>query len=349
MYVRRMRLWGVKSFHIDLPEGGEALPEPTRHRLLLQGIDGIGKTTILESVRLLWEAFGGWIDHGVGWFERMRRAATDATTQALLGAELAAMELGDFPAPGRRTWIGMGQVGLWDDLKRLHPDAAFAGLTWQGPNALSLRLELPSEDWQALRHRSMAGVELRPNVVHFPADVLTTAATPELGPRLIDTTSLNWAATYSPDLDLASLLLTLKTLRPTDYDETRRMLGYVVGRRNKRLVGFGDDGQLSIEGQTDSGITFRHPPEHLSSGERRAVLMTAFTGCFLRPGGILLLDDSELHLDSSLIGLTLAVVGKIVEARRGQWIAVSNSEWVEEAFPRDAEKINLTPWRRSVQ
>src|SRR5262245_3357388 len=106
MFVRRMRLVGVKCLRQDLPEDGGPLPEPTRHRLLLQGANGSGKTTILDSIRLLWEAFGGWIDHGVRWLER--RAPADF--QALLGAELAAMELGDFPVVGRRTWIGIGHA-----------------------------------------------------------------------------------------------------------------------------------------------------------------------------------------------------------------------------------------------
>jgi ABC-type uncharacterized transport system fused permease/ATPase subunit len=40
------------------------LPLATRRRLLLHGGNGIGKTTILEAVRTLWELFGEWIDPG---------------------------------------------------------------------------------------------------------------------------------------------------------------------------------------------------------------------------------------------------------------------------------------------
>src|SRR5262249_7549201 len=127
MYLRRLRLRGVKGFRIDVPEDRGPLPDSTRKRMLIQGAPGSGKTTILECIRLLWEAFGEWIDRGTRGGERLRRASTTGTEQALRRAELAAMELGDFPVAGQRTWIGMGQEDAWHDLKREYPDANFAG------------------------------------------------------------------------------------------------------------------------------------------------------------------------------------------------------------------------------
>jgi energy-coupling factor transporter ATP-binding protein EcfA2 len=325
------------------------LPESTRKRFLLQGANASGKTTILECIRLLWESFGGWIDHGVRWVERMQHPPTDGTVRALLGAELAAMELGDFPVPGHRTWIGMGEVNAWQDLQLEDPKADFASMSWFGTNPSEAEIELPRRDWKAFRQRSMVGSDPQVNVVHVPPDNRTVAAAPRLGARLIDTTPLNWSAVYSSDLDLDSLLLTLKALRPADYEETVRLVNLALGRRNKRVVGFGEDGRLAIEGQTSSGTTYRHPPEHLSSGERQVLLMVAYVGGFLRPGGILLLDEPDLHLHLSLVGLLLSVLEIIVGARGGQMIVASHSERVWDWFTRDDEKIDLTPWRGGKQ
>jgi ABC-type lipoprotein export system ATPase subunit len=349
MYVRRLRLHGVKMLHRDIPEGGEPFPEATRTRLLLQGGNGSGKTTILECIRLLWEFFGEWIDQGnrgVELVRRLLRALTNSTEQALRRAQLAAMELGDFPVAGQQLWIGMGEVNAWKNLKRQNPSADFAGMVWDAKDHRNdPGIELPLWDWKAFRQRSMVGSEPQVNIVHFPPDNRTVAPTPELGPRLIDTTKLNWSAVYSPDLDLDSLLLTLKALRPQDYDETVRLVNLALAHRNKRIVGFGDDGRLAIEGETDFGTTYQHPPEHLSSGERQILLMVAYVGGFLRPGGILLIDEPDLHIHLSMISQLLETLNLIVRARRGQLIVASHSERVWDWFTRDDEKTDLTPWR----
>src|SRR4051812_13004629 len=99
MYVRRLRLYGVKMLRRDLPERGEPLPDATRRRILLQGGNGSGKTTILDCMRLLWDHFGQLIDRGTmrsTFLSRRLGAEAPSTDRALRRAELAAMELGDF-------------------------------------------------------------------------------------------------------------------------------------------------------------------------------------------------------------------------------------------------------------
>jgi len=126
MYVNRMRLNGVKGLNLDLPEGGHGLPEPAHKRLLLQGGNGSGKTTILECIQLLWQHFGEWIDAGTrrpDLMRRLRRALRSHTEQALWEADLAAMELGDFPEKGRSLWVGIGLPAGWEELRQQHPSA----------------------------------------------------------------------------------------------------------------------------------------------------------------------------------------------------------------------------------
>src|SRR5262249_33433254 len=236
-------------------------------------------------------------------------------------AELAAMELGDFPVAGQRTWIGMGQEDAWHDLKREYPDANFAGQYHDGRASEQPRVELPPGDWQAFRARSVAGSEPQPNVVHFPPDKRYLSAPRFGGARLIDTTSLNWSAPYAANFDVDSLLLTLRALRPANYDETVRHVNVALGRR-KRVVGFGGDGRLAIEGETGDGAIYRHPPEHLSSGEQQILLLIAYVGGFLRPGGILLIDEAELHIQFGMVHLSLSVLEQIVRQRDGQLIIV---------------------------
>jgi hypothetical protein len=142
MYVNRMRLHGVKGLHLDLPEGGGELPEPAHKRLLLQGGNGSGKTTILECVQLLWEHFGEWIDAGTrrpDLMRLLRRTVRSHTEQAIREADLAAMELGNFPEKGQSLWVGMGLPAAWEELGQQHPTAQFARLMRDGPDGSSFR------------------------------------------------------------------------------------------------------------------------------------------------------------------------------------------------------------------
>lgn len=340
MHVKRMRLFNVKPLRRDLPQDGAALPEPAHHRLLLQGGNGSGKTTILETIRTLWEFFGEWIDRGSG-----KQPVAKHTRHYLAQADLAAVEFADFPAQSESIWIGIGKANEWADLKKQHPEAAFAGLVRYGKDQGQARIELPARDWQSLRLRSLAGSEPQPNILHFPPDNRTVAVAPKEGAKLVDTTDFNWSGVYNPKLDLDSLLLTVKALRSKDFEESLRLVNLALGDRNKRVTDFGANGRLEIEGKTDFGLAYRHPPEMLSSGERQMLLLVSYTVGFLRPGGIVLLDEPDLHIHISMVTQLLETLEQVIRQRGGQFIVASHSERVWDWFSRDAERIELTPWR----
>ena len=348
MYVRRLRLYGVRMLHRDIPETGEPLHDSNRRRFLLQGGTGSGLTTILDCIRQLWDDFGEWIDCGPmrpAHARRKRSVHAGSMEEALRRAELAAMELGDFPAPGKTLWIGTGQDSAWEALRQQHPEAEFAGLVRCGNDPAEDRIVLPTGDWQTFRQRSMVGSEPQANIVHFRADNRAVAAPPEDGPRLIDTTPLNWSVLSSSAVDMDSLLLTIKALRPQAYDETLYNVNLALRGRNKRIVGFGDDGRLTIEGQTERGTAYHHPPEQLSSGEQQYLLLVAYTVGFLRPGGILLIDEPVLSIHWALIDLLLGSLDIVLRQRGGQLIVASHEEHVAQWFSRDSEKLELNPWR----
>ena len=60
MYVNRLCFRDVKPLNHDIPEDGQELPEPARNRLLLQGGNGSGKTTVFETIAALWKFWGEW-------------------------------------------------------------------------------------------------------------------------------------------------------------------------------------------------------------------------------------------------------------------------------------------------
>ena len=206
VYVNRLRLLNVKPLHGDIPEGGGALPKPARRRLVLQGANGSGKSTILETILTLWKFWGEWIEEGRG-----SAPPEDHLHHYLAKADLAAIEIVDMPDASWPLWIGMGKRSEWRALRDTHPRSFFAGLI---RDETGWNIELPREaerpepdNLLTLRHRSLAGSESFPNIVYFPPEGRTIRPPEKLRGEIIDTTGFHWAAVYDPAVSLDSVLL----------------------------------------------------------------------------------------------------------------------------------------------
>jgi energy-coupling factor transporter ATP-binding protein EcfA2 len=339
MYVSRMRLFGVGPLYTDLPVGGGTFPDVTRRRLLLHGANGSGKTTVLDSIRTLWQFFGEWLERGPG-----QRIPAKQAKHWLARAQCAAVELTGFPSPDVRLWIGMAGAKAWAELQRANPGAAFAGAVRHGATAAEMLIELPAADWRELRARSMVGVTPLPNVVHIPPDNRTLRPTKaQPGSPLLDLTPRNWCTVFDPGRSLDKLLLTIKALREEDFNTTMRLVSMALSHRSKRLGGFNEEGRLEVLGVTDFGPPFMHPVEHLSSGERQMLLLTAYAAVLLRPGGILLIDEPDLHIHRAMLAQLLETIEHVTRERKAQLIVASHSEVVWDWFARPEEQLDLSP------
>jgi energy-coupling factor transporter ATP-binding protein EcfA2 len=335
-----MRLLNVKPLYRDIPAGGGALPEPARRRLVLQGANGSGKSTILETILTLWQFWGEWLEEGNG-----SPAPGPHLDHYLAKVDLAAVEFVGLPN-SPPLWIGIGKRSEWRALRATYPSANFAGVTRE-----TQQIELPSGPWLDLRHRSLAGSEIFPNIVYFPPEGRTLRwrwpGPPRRG-EIIDTTPFNWTAVYDPDVNLDSVLLTVKALHADQFDECLRLVNLALEHRQKRITGFGPKGRLVVEGKTEAGVGYQHAIDELSSGEQQMLLLVGFTVAFLRPGGIVLLDEPDLHIHIAMVDQLLETMERVVDERRGQLIVASHSVRVWEWFARPEEQIDLSPWREST-
>ena len=339
MYVNRMRLLNVKSLHRCIPAGGGGLPEPARHRLLLQGANGSGKTTVLETILTLWKFWGEWLEEGEG---PRSIPPTEHRSHYLTAVDLAAIEIMGIPN-ARPLWIGMGKRAEWRALREAHAGVTFAGLIRAGVSRW--QIELPSDDLLALRHRSLAGSEAFPNVVYFPPEGRTIRPPKKPRGEIIDTTQFHWTAVYDPAVSLDSVLLTVKALSPERFEEYLQLINLALEHRQKRIKGFGPKGRLVVEGATESGVPYQHPIEDLSSGERQMLLLVGFVVAFLRPGGIVLLDEPDLHIHIAMVTQLMETLERVVLERKGQMIVASHSQLVWDWFARDEERIELSSWQ----
>jgi ABC-type lipoprotein export system ATPase subunit len=339
-----MRLLNVKSLHRDIPDGGDALPMPARRRFVLLGANGCGKSTILDTILTLWRFWGEWIEEGRG-----SAPPEDHLNHYLAKADLAAIEIVDMPPASWPLWIGMGKRSEWRALQDAHPRSFFAGLI---RDETGWKIELPRDEGRpepnnllTLRYRSLAGSESFPNMVYFPPEGRTIRPPERPRGEIVDTTGFHWAAVYDAGVSLDSVLLTVKALSPERFEECLHLVNLALQHRQKRITGFGPKGRLVVKGTTGSGISYEHSIEQLSSGEQQMLLLVGFVVAFLRPGGILLIDEPDLHIHIAMVKQLLQTLEFVVNERKGQFLVASHSELVWDYYSREDERIELTPWR----
>jgi len=335
MYVKRLKLYGVKGFRLDLPKGGESdLAQATRKRMLLQGGNGSGKTTVLGTIPELWRMFGQMIDETSTSFRFPENSRWHG--------ELNAMELGDFPTAGHSFWIAVGNANGIEDLRKANPDAPIASMVVARHRS---HIELPSGDWRTIKTRSQEGVEPLPNVVYFPPEGRSLVKVPRDPVRRLDLYDYNWLAQFDSDFDFDSLLFTMRALHPERYEAAIALFNLMLKPTGKRVASLEyGHGRLEIE-----RIEEPRPPSHswiaLSSGERQMLLLVIYTVCLLRENSILIIDEPDLHIHIAMVTQLMETLERTARERKGQLIVASHSQLVWDWFARDEERIQLGPWR----
>jgi energy-coupling factor transporter ATP-binding protein EcfA2 len=333
-----MRLLNVKSLNLEIPVGGGSLPEAARCRLVLQGANGSGKSTILETILRLWQLWGDCLELGQGADVRK-----DELPDFLMPPAFAAIQLIGIPDT-LPVWICIGEIHHWNDLPENDQEAIYTGLFCYKFSSPA-QVQVPKGDFLDRRHRSLAGSESFPNIVYFPPEGRTIRPPEKPRAEIIDTTQFNWTAVYDASVNLDSILLTVQARSPEQFAECLRLVNLALEHRQKRIVGFGPRGRLVVKGKAEGGAEYEHPIEALSSGERQILLMVGFVVAFLRPGGIVLIDEPDLHIHIVMVTQLLQTLEMVVRARNGQLIVASHSELVWDYFSRTEEQIQLSPWR----
>jgi hypothetical protein len=308
----------------------------------LQGANGSGKSTILAAIATLWDFFGAWIDVGAGrkfpqeWRCFRHYFANPGIT------DLAAVELKELLPAGKSLWLGMGNVKDWIDLKDEHPHAEFAGLVHSKG---SWEVQLPPGDWRTFRRRSQVGAEPQPNLVYFPPE--RTPAGRGRAPHIIDVTPFSWLAKYTKSVRIASLLLTVGAREPAKYNEALGFINDAIGNQRKRISELGPDGMV-VAGETDFGKPYKHFIGGLSSGEKQILLLIGFIAATLRPRGIVIVDEPDLHIHIVMVQQLMGSIEAIVKARGAQLIIAAHSQEVWDWFSMTSERVELNPWRRAT-
>lgn len=296
-------------------------PDGSPHTAVcLRGLNGSGKTTYLEAISQLWE-----------WFRlcTKKRSMVQPTRGSLLAeSNVAAIKLIDLPGPHPKLWITPAD---------LYPDTF-------GVDTPTFSRSDVYKFWDEAFTRAETGIAADlPNIVWIEAEN-------KYVPRLTadELTSLRPAPSYTPvarydpnDRSASHLELVLRTLflaRRERWDLLAKYIGEL--RPGLALLDRFDESTQRPLFQLTTGKLLG--VEHLSAGERSLIINLCMILRWLGPGGIVLLDEPELHQHVSLMRSSLAVIEKIVaEEFNGQLIVASHAPEVWDHFRRTAALVEL--------
>ena len=335
------------------------------------GPNGSGKSTLLEGIAALWEAWGDWLDASErGRLTSVGEARGTSYEPARLPVRFPLFAQPHFGLlalewvgldPRRSVWLAAGGQEEVIGLQQQYPDAYLVAAVGQQRDAQGCLQEwgllwpgAPQDHswlsrWADLRQRSLLGAAALPNILYFESDnrqLLSPQEDLDIAKDLQDPPIFNWLARYAPQTRRAGHLSSmLYRMQITDPEEPKVILDEInVHLQGKQVEGFTPTGDLEVTIGASHEQIIRHLIYELSSGERQVFILVAMLRRWLRQGGIVLIDEPELHLHPSLRGALLTKLQRIVAEKEGQLIITCQSErmW-SDYYRRPPERIELGP------
>lgn len=299
--------------------------------LLVSGLNGSGKTTLLDAIAGLWSDLGSWLDG--------KKHARPPRDWLFADSRLAAVKfVGVLGGDRRPIWIFAARPNEFKDLTTKMEGCHYAGIVNYGRDGLIVEMDDPNfwKTFGALRNANVAeGRRDLPNVVYVGSDDRRMPRPTKRTKIMRDMPENNWLARYASDPPLAQVLYRMEAQFPKEFAEAMQDVNKFLEK--KWIVGFDDAGTLRV--QTEYGAT--HDVHALSTGERQAFLLIAFARRWLRPGGILLVDEPDLYMHPSWIEQIASVLSQIAESRDGQFLFTSHSPLLWENYSRPANRIQM--------
>ena len=354
MKIRRIILKGVRNFQdfeISLEDSWSGkIPDS----LLLIGPNGSGKTTLLNVVAGLWH----FLYDALGNDEKNEDRPFSIY---LATANLAAIEMTGFldSAPfwlfagnDNQKFEAFSQAHIQDlRIGRLyesnlggmahHTNYYFEPGTTKAEQFDEWNKMLPSwyTEWRERLVQNVYGNNHDlPNIVFLESETRLLPPIKDIGGITPEPDDFQWLSRYEPGTSrkgsLQNYLFALKAVNPTIYNS-------VIQQVNSFLIGkkLADFSRTSYELMVQVGEK-KHRAVDLSSGEKQVLLMLVTIIRRLEPGGIVLIDEPDLHLHVSLMNAFVRHLRRLVEDKGGQLILASHSPELWREFT-DSQTIRL--------
>lgn len=346
MYIHRIILKDYRNFeNLDLLLKNAWTEQPLQS-VLLTGPNGSGKTTLLRALADLWQQFGDWLS-----LQPLRSA--QSSDDAVIQHQLVAIEIRDLqPFP---VWLfSASNLGAVSEFLPHDASAYWIGISddWNNTPHIYHNGKLLAErrlDWLEHLHeqkeRLQLGVNgaLLPNMVFLEAETRTVIAPQNGHKRAVQPEPFyEWLVRYEArerwDGHLESMLRNLKI---RDVDLFQRVLRNVnrFFDGKKQLTDFNDQLRLMVEIMSHDPSK-RHLIDDLSAGERQCLILMFMVSRWLMPGGVVLIDEPDLHLHVSLQRQFIHELEQVVASKQGQLIVTSHSPTMWEEY-NERQRIEL--------
>jgi predicted ATPase len=333
MQIRHVLFKNVRNFESFDQSFEDSWSERIADSLLLIGPNGSGKTTLLNVIADLWRVWEICLLDEDG--------LPLANESLLAGMTLARSDLAAIEIVGLDSdpvWIYAGEEKTCQEFVLDHIDSHRLGV-FHYPAGSSYQYESywyakpgvaefgratnsadKISDWESgwvtrLTENLLGKRQDLPNLVYLQSETRVLPATDE---------KFSWLARYESVTgrqgSLQDYLRTLKEVRESVFEKIIAEANtFLIG---KRLNGFDPHtGDLMVEVKGGG----RHPIGDLSSGEKQVLLMLATITRWLRPGGIVLIDEPDLHLHSSLTTAFVGHLRRMVAKQDGQLLIASHA------------------------
>ena len=164
-----------------------------------------------------------------------------------------------------------------------------------------------------------------------------------LGEIIAEDLEQRWLAGYRAseqwEGQLEASLLALKAAAPERFlSLVHDMNGFLSGKAIGTDVKVGEN---RIRVELHGGAGGIHGLDDLSAGEHQVLIQIYMIGRWLEPGGIVLIDEPDLHLHPSLIPAFLSRLEQMVAARSGQLFLTSHVPEIWNRYDALGQRILL--------
>lgn len=352
----------LQSGRMDFSDSwtGEVVP-----RILFSGPNGTGKSILLRMVAMLWEAAGYWLDHA----QKMPKSEPACGWLSQWGG--CAMVLDEVFEGSGRLGLVFGDMDWFEGIRGKMPDVPWVGeaLSPVGKGKGVARQffkkleDSQFSEWSERRKKLILTFESAnlPNLVYLDAEERRWV-TPKRGVGKLEPedSRLRWLVRYRATEDwqgqLEASLVALKTSKLHFFHKTIRMLNRFLHEKEIETDIRTGENRLRVrlkkhrghkhEGFINHGGTKRHGGkdhflDDLSSGEHQILIQLYLIQRWLEPGGVVLIDEPDLHLHPSLIPGFLATLESLVEERKGQLLLTSHVPEIWDRYESTGRRVGL--------